>query len=223
MTLPADIKETFFETLYGDKSVLDFEQWLYADKRLESALLAEDYLDLISYGYKGDRVKYGLYKLLEKHIDKGEYEKWKLLKLLRKALKRDNDLPEILRRFYDLYCKGYGFLDNLGLGYGLAVEVPPQADSWEELTAEQQQKLLNSFYPEIEYEIKKAISWLESDKVVLTGFQDEYYHYEYIDNRTEDEKQPTGYKVEATVSTNVTEKYRNDNDAREQKPWWKFW
>lgn len=80
MNLPADIKKIFFETLYGDKNVLEFEDWLYADKRLESLLTADDYLDLISYGYKGDRVKYGLYKLLEKHIDKGEYEKWKMLR-----------------------------------------------------------------------------------------------------------------------------------------------
>jgi hypothetical protein len=223
MNLPTDIKEIFFETLYGDKSVLDFEQWLYADERLETILAPEDYLDLISYGYKGDRVKYGLYRLLEKHIHKGEYEKWKLIKLLRKALKRDNDLPQILRRFYDLYCKGYDFLDDLGLGYGLAVEVPTQANSWGELTAEQQQNLLDSFYPEIEYEIKKAISWLEIDRVTLTGYKDEYNHYEYIDNRTERERQPTAYTVDKTDLSEVDGKDINYNDTRKQKPWWKFW
>ena len=110
MTLPSDINEIFFQVLHGDKSVLYFEQWLYADNRLESILTREDYLDLISYGYKGDRVKYGLYVLLEKHIDKGEYEKWKLLRLLNKALQRNSDLPEILVLFYNLYCNGYEFL-----------------------------------------------------------------------------------------------------------------
>lgn len=224
MNLPADIKKIFFETLYGDKNVLEFEDWLYADKRLESLLTADDYLDLISYGYKGDRVKYGLYKLLEKHIDKGEYEKWKMLRRLRKALQRDEELPQILMAFYDLYCKGYSFLDNLGLGYGLAVEVPySQADSWDELTPEQQQTLLNSFFPNIEKEIKKVIGWLETGKVVLTGFQDEYQQYEYIDNRTENEKQPTAYQV-ASVDTpsKAKENTRSAGDI-EQKPWWKFW
>lgn len=206
MTLPTDINEIFFETLHGDRSVLEFEKWLYNDKRLERILAAEDYLDLISYGYKGDRVKYGLYKLLEKHIDRGEYEKWKLLKLLNKALQRDDDLPQILMMFYHLYCKGYNFLDNLGLGYGLAVEVPTHAESWDELTSEQQQSVINTFYPDIESEIRKVINWLGNGKVVLTGIEHEYSNYKYIDNRTEDEKLPTAYQI-----------------APAGKPWWKFW
>jgi hypothetical protein len=224
MNLPADIKEIFFETLYGDKSVLEFEQWLYADKQLESILSPEDRLELISYGYKGDRVKYDLYKLLEKHVDKGEYEKWKMLKRLRKALQREAELPQILVTFYDLYCKGYNFLDNLGLGYGLAVEVPySQADSWNKLTLQQQQNLINSFYPDIEYEIKKVIGWLETGKVVLTGVQDEYNHYQYIDNRTEEEKQPIAYQIAQVHTTKITQEITENKTDIGQKPWWKFW
>src|SRR5580658_1558831 len=136
MTLPEDIKEIFFETLCGDKSVLAFEEWLYSNKSLEDILTAEDYLALISYGYKGNGVKYGLYKIVEKLIDKGEYEQWKRLRLLHKALQRDSELPQTLMSFYDLYCKGYNFLQNLGLGYGLAVEAPHSgADNWNELTS----------------------------------------------------------------------------------------
>ncbi|HEY8969195.1 MAG TPA: hypothetical protein VIM64_08875 [Puia sp.] len=185
MTLPENIKEIFFQTLYGSKNILEFETWLYRDEQLEGILSPESYLDLISYGYKGEAAKYGLYKLLENLIDKGEYETWKLLGLLRKALKRDDELPEILMTFYDLYCKGYTFLDNLGLGYGLAVEVPYRLDkdSWDELTVEQQQNLLNSFYPDIEGEIIKVLSWIESRQIILTGIRGEYNRYEYIDNR----------------------------------------
>ncbi len=211
MTLPADIKQIFFDTLHGDTSVLEFEQWLYADKQLETILNSDDYLELISYGYKRDNAKYGLYQLLEKLIDKGEYEKYRILCLLTKALNKDKELPQILMTFYDLYCKGYNFFDNLGLGYGLAVEVPySQADSWDELNSEQQLNLINSFYPDIEMEIKKVISWLDNGNVVLTGIKDEYNDFQYIDNRTEIEKQPTGYEV-ATLN----------NDKI--KPWWKFW
>jgi hypothetical protein len=113
----------------------------------------------------------GLYKLLENLIDKGEYETWKLLKLLHKALKRDDDLPEILMTFYDLYCRGYYFLDNLGLSYGLSVEVPyPLAESWDELT-------------DIEDEIVKVTEWIENRQIILTGLRGEYNHYEYIDKR----------------------------------------
>ncbi len=210
MLLPPDIKQIFFETLSGDKSVFEFEQWLYADKRLEIILNAEDYLDLISYGYKGDKVKFGLFALLEKHIDKAEYEKYRVRNLLTKALQADRRLPEILMTFYDLYCRGYTFFDNLGLGYGLSVKVPSQAGSWDKLTNDQQQALLSSFNPRLEIEIKKVISWLDDGKIVLTGVIDQYNNFDYIDNRLAIEKQPAAYEI-ASAGSNTKRK------------WWKFW
>lgn len=213
MTLPIDIKQIFFDTLSGDKTMLEFEQWLYADKRLETILNADDYLDLISYDYRAGTAKYGLFRLLEKHIDKGELETNRIYSLLTKAINKDRKLPEILVTFYDLYCKGYTFFDNLGLGYGLRVEVPGvnnYVETWDDLNEAQQTTLLSSFYPDIETEIKKVISWLDTGKVILTGIKDENDHFEYIDNRTELEKLPTGYQV-ATV------------DSKAQKPWWKIW
>ena len=211
MKIPINIQNIFFDTLSGDKTILEFEEWLYSYKQLETVINSDDYLDLISFGYKSENAKYGLFKLLEKHIDQGELETKRIYRLLTKALNRDKELPEILMNFYDLYCKGYNFFDNLGLGYGLAVEVPySQADSWYELNIEQQQNLLNSFYPDLEIEIKKVISWLDNGKLVLTGIKDEYNHFDYIDNRTEFEKLPTGYEI-ATVET------------EKQKSWWRFW
>lgn len=78
MILPKEIQVIFFETLNGDRTVLEFEEWLYATPQLEQVLNAEDYLDLIGYGYKDDRAAYGLRILLEKHIRPGEYKLWKL-------------------------------------------------------------------------------------------------------------------------------------------------
>lgn len=153
MILPDDIKQVFLDTLNGDKAVSDFEQWLYADKRLETILNADDYLDLIAYGYKDAHARHGLFKLLGKHIDKGELETKRIYALLTKALNRDKDLPAILKRFYDLYCEGYGFLNDLGIGYGLRVYVPfvnTYEDAWEELAESDQVNLINSFYPALE-------------------------------------------------------------------------
>lgn len=214
MALPADIQEIFFATLSGDKTVLEFEEWLYADKRLATILNSDDYLELISYGYKSGTAKKWLQPLLSKHIDKGEFERRRVHKLLTKALSRDEDLPQLLMFFYDMYCKGYNFFDNLGLGYRLRIEVPPgrnkNQETWDDLTETEQTNLISSFYPELNTEIKKVISWLDTGKIVLTGIKDEYNHFKYIDNRSESEKQPTGYKV-ATIYNNA------------QKPWWKFW
>jgi hypothetical protein len=113
-------------------------------------------------------------------------------------LNKDKELPNILITFYNLYCKGYIFLDNLGLGYGLRVKVPGinnYYETWADLTEKEQLNLMNSFYPCLDTEIKKVIAWIDTGKVVLTGIKDEYNRFEYIDNRIESEKQPTGYQV----------------------------
>ena len=196
MILPSDIKHLFFETLNGDKDVLEFENWLNTDQRLENILSPEDYLELISLSYTTQAAAYELRNLLERLVDKSEYEKWRLQNLLTKALQGSEKLPQILMSFYNLYCRGYSFLDNLGLGYGLAVEAPyPQADHWDNLTASQQQKLLASFYPKLNVEIKKVLDWLDTGKIILTGNKEPYnYYFDYADNRTDEEKASTSYQ-----------------------------
>ena len=59
MKLPKDILEIFYETLNGDRPVLAFEQWLYANRQLEDMMSPDDYLDLIAFGYKDPRAAYG--------------------------------------------------------------------------------------------------------------------------------------------------------------------
>ncbi|MBL7704219.1 MAG: hypothetical protein JNM21_01615 [Taibaiella sp.] len=190
MPLPSDIKQVFINTLNEDMSVPEFEQWLYAEKRLESLLDKYDYLDLIAYPYKSD-TQNGLFKLLEKHIDKGEQEMMRMDQLLTKALDRDKSLPGILSSFYNMYCKGYYFLEELGLNYGLRINVPEvnsNYDTWQSLTTDEQNTLLASFYPELETELIKVISWLDNGKIILTGIRNEYDRLDFIDNREITEK-----------------------------------
>ena len=153
-TIPQDIKERFYKTIKGDISLDNFEQWLYADKELEKYLNSTDYLNLISLSYKQSGAKYELWNLLKKHIDLGEFETYKMLELLDEAKQKTERLPHILMKFYDLYCKGYNFFQDLGLGIGLAIEVPRvnnmTADTWDELTSEQQKELLDGFSPQLE-------------------------------------------------------------------------
>lgn len=199
--LPQDIKERFYKTIKGDITLDAFEQWLYADKELEKHLKSDDYLDLMSLSFKKSGAKYELWSLLKKHIDLGEFEAYKMLGLLYEAKQKTERLPYILMEFYDLYCKGYNFFQDLGLGIGLAVEVPrvnnTTADTWDELTSEQQKELLDSFSPELEECIEQVIIWLETKKIILTGEQDEIGHYDYEDYRTEEERKS---KLWVTVS-----------------------
>lgn len=136
--LPKSIEEKFYAFIYGDINLESFESWVYTENDLEAALSADDYLDLISFNYKKIGAKDELIEFLfGRFIDRAKYERWMILELLYIAKKGDERLPDVLRLFYDLYCRDYNFLRDLGLGYGLMIEVPPgkyKADTWEEMS-----------------------------------------------------------------------------------------
>jgi hypothetical protein len=228
-TLPREIKERFYKTIKGDILLDDFEQWLYADKEFEKYLKSNDYLDLISLSFNKSGAKYELCSLLKKHIDLGEFETYKILGLLNEAKQKTKRLPYILMEFYDLYCKGYNFFQDLGLGIGFAVEEPnvkntPADNTWDELTSKQQKELLDSFSPELEECIEQVIYWIETKKIILTGEQDEIGHYEYDDLRTEEEKKS---KLWVTVSEDQKTGFLASKntlwDKQTEKKWWEFW
>jgi hypothetical protein len=228
-TLPREIKERFYKTIKGDILLDDFEQWLYADKEFEKYLNSNDYLDLISLSFKKSGAKYELCNLLKKHIDLGEFETYKILGLLNEAKQKTKRLPYILMEFYDLYCKGYNFFQDLGLGIGFAVEEPnvnntPADNTWDELTSKQQKELLDSFSPELEECIEQVIYWIETKKIILTGVQDEIGYYEYDDLRTEEEKKS---KLWVTVSEDQKTGFLASKntlwDKQTEKKWWEFW
>lgn len=210
-TLPPHIKDLFFKTLSGDISIEDFEQWLYQSKELEQLLIADDHFELISYNFKQAGAKYGLASLLKKHIDIGAYEKWKLKKLLDKVEQKQGDYPRAITEFYDLYFRGYAFLDKLALNYGLTLDYPwsPYGlDSFDQMTEQQQKDLADSFYPDINIEIHRVRDWLDTDQIKLKGAQNEFGEYEFIDNRPKEDKPPTTYTVQ---------------DRRTSKKWWQVW
>jgi len=227
-TLPQNIKERFYKTIQGVFSLDDFEQWVYANKELENLLNPDDYLDLISLNFKKSGAKYELWNLLKKYIDLGEFETYKMLELLNKAKRKTERLPYILMEFYHLYCNGYDFLQDLGLGIGLEVQVPSlkntTAEAWDELTIEQQKELLDSFSPKLEECIEQVLFWLETRKIILTGKQDEIGHYHYEDFRTEEERKS---KLWVTVSEDKVTGFSAIKNILWDKPtdkkWWEFW
>ena len=104
--------------------------------------------------------KYELIHLLKSFVDFGEYETQKIRKKLVDALNKDENLPQLLAEFYDLHCRGYGFLQDLGMGFGLSIEVPPIGNndrSWEDLSKTEQQEIIAAFYPRLDECLKDAI------------------------------------------------------------------
>tara|TARA_Y100000588_G_C13762106_1_gene714465 strand:+ start:143 stop:496 length:354 start_codon:yes stop_codon:yes gene_type:complete len=95
---------------------------------------------------------------------------------------------------YDLYCTGYNFLYNLGLGYGFAFTLK----SWEHLTNAQKAKRIDEVYDVVKAEAELVTRWLDNKKIVLTGRTDEIGHHDYIDNRTPKEKELRPVKIART-------------------------
>jgi hypothetical protein len=181
----SNVEAKFYALLYQDLSIKDLEEWVYTSGELESYLSATDYFEFISLDFNSKHIRSELEKIIEKYVDYGKFETLRMLDLLNKALRSDEDTGLVLITIYDLYCDGYYFLDKLGLEYGLTCLVPPnkyRVDSWEELSEEEQKELIDGFYPKIIAEINRVIQLIETKKIILTGRKDEFDRWEYIIN-----------------------------------------
>jgi hypothetical protein len=216
------IENKIFSLKYEGLSISEFEQWVYDTSELQTFLSPEDYFLLISLNFKSKHIEIEIDDIIEKYIDYGKFETIKVLTLLKKALKKEQNTGEILRQFYDMYCTGYYFFEDLGLGYGLACETPLKyANTWEELSEEQKCNLINSFYPQLESDLRRALDWIENKKIVLTGFKNDIDHWEFIDNRTPDESISTVWHREESKQEKQTK--HDKKDMKRQRKWWKLW
>jgi hypothetical protein len=212
--LPEAIKHKFFRFLSGQEALYDFEQWIYATSALEEVMDGEDYLNLISLNFSKPGSRHELIQLLEQQIHAGEYETWKLRGLLHQFLSQQGDQAEMLGEFYELYCNGFSFLDQLGLGYGLTLIAIPRgysSDSWRELPAREKERLLGAILPGALEAARKVLDWLDQGKIVITDQQDELGHYRLLD---------TTSGVEKAVDWQGVRELLNHPESR---PWWKFW
>lgn len=207
-SLPDHIKVLFFRTMKSKEAVPEFAQWLYGTKELEPLLPADDYLDLISLSYKASGSWHELTKLLKKQIDLGEYETWKLKDLLVGVARREGDYVKDIIKFYDLYCDGYCFLDCLAFRYGLPLDSNAYDRPGERLEE------ATGFYPAIEADIRFVLDLLDSDRIRLTGVSDELGNLQFIDNRTQEEKEVAAYWKTPVADTNAQVPL---------KKWWHFW
>lgn len=198
MKIPLDIQQKFIDFMNGTIAVAEFEAWVYADQSLEALLGEEAYLELISFNFKQKSVQAVIQPLLNQFIDYAKHETLCMLNLLKGIRDNTEKCPEYLMKAYDLYCAGYEFFDNIGLGFGLKVVVPWNhgAKEWEELDNIQKVDVIAGFYPQLSAEAEKVINWLKDGTIVLTGMRDVYARLIYTDNRFDAEKGPTAYTRE---------------------------
>lgn len=187
--LPLDIQVEFFK-VYGDEvPVADFESWLYANKELEHYLGEETYVDLVSLNFKDRHIKHEMGKVIDPFLDFGKCEERRLIRLLSDLIERTQAFGRSLIDTYDLYCSGYYFFDNLGLGYGLnfANDYWNYSD-WEKLTDEEKEVRIDKVYGAVKAEAQIVLNWIEEQKVIPTGKKDEIGRFEFIDKRTDSER-----------------------------------
>lgn len=193
---PSNLQIEFFKLLNDELSIDSFEQWVYMTKDLESCFDSTDYVDFISLNFKSRHVIHEMKKIVDKYLDYGEFEKRKLNKILADLTSKNDDFAKSLIATYDMYCDGYGFLDNIGIGYGLTFANDFfEYKDWLNLPKDEKDRRVNDIYDGVKAEADKVQDWIDRKQIILTGEVDESGHFGYIDKRTVDEKKPTGYSV----------------------------
>jgi hypothetical protein len=177
------VELVFYKLVSHQIELLEFEEWVYTESTLEKTLNPDDYLHLISINYKTPCGLYEAEKVLSNYFSMGKYYEWNLRNILQKINEKPSDVHRYIAMCYDLYCDGFWFLDNLGLGYGLGITCPNDFNG-----------KVEDYYPKILVEVEKVLGWLDSGKIIITGHSGEYQGIEYVDYRSQKEQQPTGFK-----------------------------
>lgn len=210
--LPLDIQIQFFKVYNNEISVADFEKWLYSKKELEQLLDNDTYIDLISLNYKDRHAMHEMGKIIDPFLDFGKFEERKLKKILTDLIDRTDDFVKSLIDTYELYCLGYGFFDNLGFGYGLTFSDEFwDFKEWENLNSKQKNKRIDPIYQDVKSEAKLVLKWLDEKKIIPTGKENDLGHFEYIDNRTEKEKNKKALLTTKTISKRGESEKRNNS------------
>ncbi len=171
------VELVFYKLVSREIELSEFEKWVYSESDLEKKLSSDDYLRIISINYKTSSGLYDAEKVLSNYFSMGKYYEWLVRNVLQKITERPSDTHKYIEQCYDLYCDGFNFMHNLGLGYGLGLTCPDLYD-----------EKVDDYYPQILGEVKKVIEWLDSGKIIITGHSGAYQGIEYDDNRSLEEK-----------------------------------
>ncbi len=86
------------------------------------------------------------------------------------------------------------------------------------MSDQQRINIINSFYPQLEHDLQRVLNWIESKKIILTGTKAELNLWQFIDNRTGDDKKSTLLIDEENRPGLRVGKRR----AYTKKHWWDF-
>ena len=181
------LEDYYYKLVYKKEDIIEIEKMIYLDSELENIMSEQDYLKLISLNYKSKYAIEEFYMVANPYIEFNKLETKYILDLLKSAKKLDLKLGDYLIEVYELYCRGYYFLEKLAIDYGLRCSAPMEYGMyklWNDLTIYQKDELVNKFIPSVVTYIDEAINWIESEKIILTGKKNLIGRWTYIDNHS---------------------------------------
>lgn len=175
-------EKKIYQVLIKKISLRSFEQWLYENNILESGN-PELYLELISFDYSSQDSYKSFYNNFAKYVNFNKFEADRIKEYLTSIIDRDENSTDAILKIYDLYCNGYGFLQKLGLLYGLCII----DNSYPVIPKNGYSSIVDKFYPNIIYDTKNVIRWLDEEKIVFKNEDNGWGQFEYDDFRSEAE------------------------------------
>ena len=162
--MKSEVNNIFFKFLNNEISIENFETNIYNQSELESQLEQNTFQELLEFNYRNEKSNSELKKIIiEKVIGKGQFEKWKLMKLLSNFITDVKNAPIYLDKMYNLFLGQnekngnkiyeYRFLGHLGLNYFYWIEEGYLRANYGEKWKDEYEKLIQN--KEIETEHKK--------------------------------------------------------------------
>ncbi|MCM3783519.1 hypothetical protein M3231_11075 [Neobacillus mesonae] len=112
-----DAHRFFYYFIKGRVTLIELEQWLYANDDLEVIFGDKDYLELISRNYKDKYAYEDTVKQIRELIHIGYFEQERIVTDLQELIHESDKYLAIMDSLYDDYCSGYSFLRYIGLMY----------------------------------------------------------------------------------------------------------
>lgn len=183
-----DIELFFYKVIKGDLTIAEFEEWLYSvDEGIINALFDENfYFELISINYRSKFAYDELEKIIYSKIPFNKFEEMTLRFILNNLINRTRDMVDLLEILYDLYSKGYYFLEFLGLTYVFCGidDIPRLSEKtlWDEQKFNEKREILNKLSPIVVSEAKRILEFFDKDIIKITK------EFEYEDCRKDEDK-----------------------------------
>ena len=201
ITVETDLTTFIYQFFIGERSLTELESWIYSKAELESFIGSENYLELISLDFTKNSTKLDAEKIFRNSVKDADYLNWSLSQLMTKIIARPSDVHVHIEMTYELYCRGYDFLRQLGLTYGLELASPyPHLENWKGLTSLELKNLVDSFYPNIAEDAQKVIDCLQDNKIEFEESSEQSlldglpWNPSYLDKRSPKEKKRMGVK-----------------------------